>query len=54
MVRLLRIRSCWIQAGLDVIVNAFMLNLGNREIARRRPADNEVLCPLPRWLAATV
>lgn len=42
----------WIQAALDVVVNAFMANRGNPEIRLLEPVSGPLAGPIPRWEAA--
>jgi hypothetical protein len=55
LVRQYLIDEMWAQAGLDVIVNTFMLSRGNREISElplcKTPSKS---VEWPRWMAATL
>jgi hypothetical protein len=47
-----RIHHGWIQFALDIVVNAFMLSRGNREIAHLKLWAGALPSEIPRWLAA--
>jgi hypothetical protein len=48
------IHDAWLQSVLDVVVNAYMLERGNREISCLVPWSDELPTLLPRWVAATL